>query len=291
VAAAVWGWQRMRAHRGPGGSGSPAAPEAASFAALVGVSSIGVLGHIGMDFATSYGTRVLSPFSAAWFGVDWMPIVEVFLLLALLTAVVVPLWKPAWRVPLAAGVLLFAVGDYGFHAALHSAAVSRAMELQRILSERSEQPATPPAVFHYLGADRPSALPAALPRLGSPFRWRLVVPAVGGYVVTEVNLLQEDDWVNAARREGVWFPNDTGPLIQRAADARLGRVLLSFSRFPSAEILTHANGDMTVHWYDLRFAARRTPVGNDQRQHTSPFGAWVRLSPSGDVIAQGLGPG
>ncbi|HSK08212.1 MAG TPA: metal-dependent hydrolase, partial [Vicinamibacterales bacterium] len=35
----------------------------ASFAALAVAGIAGVLGHVALDFATSYGTRILSPFS------------------------------------------------------------------------------------------------------------------------------------------------------------------------------------------------------------------------------------
>jgi hypothetical protein len=149
----------------------------------------------------------------------------------------------------------------------------------------------PPTLFEYLGRGRPAALPAALPTL-SPFRWRLVAAARGGYVVTEVNIRDRaPGWLDRAAAGAVWFPNDTGPLVDRAAAASLGRAFLQFSRFPAAEIVTHANGDLTVHWYDLRFAERRMPVGNDRRRHSSPFGAWVRLSPAGAIVGEGLGPG
>ena len=59
---------------------SPVPPGSASFAMLTMVSAIGVLMHILMDLPTSYGTRLLSPFDWHWYGVDWMPIVDVFLL-------------------------------------------------------------------------------------------------------------------------------------------------------------------------------------------------------------------
>src|SRR4051812_21663139 len=52
------------------------APAPASFLALVGISMLGVLLHVMMDFPTSYGTRFLSPFDWHWFAVDWMPIVD-----------------------------------------------------------------------------------------------------------------------------------------------------------------------------------------------------------------------
>lgn len=302
TAAAVWGVQRLCRARGRSAPrGEDARPDA-SFPSLLAVAVIGVLGHIGMDFATSYGTRIFSPFTAAWFGVDWMPIVDAFLLAAFVAGIVATRWRPRWRVPIAAAVLLLATGDYAFRAATHSVALDRAIELET--AERAAQratgaaplavpaPARPATVFHYLGRSRPADLPAALPTLGSPFRWRLVVPDRGGYLVAEVDLREHGPgWAAAARSNAVWFPNDTGPLIEKAAAARLGAVFLAFSRFPAAEIVTHSNGDLTVHWYDLRFAARRVPMGNDRRQHTSPFGAWVRLSAAGSVLAQGLGPG
>jgi membrane-bound metal-dependent hydrolase YbcI (DUF457 family) len=280
--AAVWLAQRLFGR----------SADRASFASLLGVASIGVLGHIGMDFATSYGTRVLSPFSAMWFGVDWMPIVDVFLLALLIGGLVATRLAPAHRARIAALVLILGAGDYASRATLHADAVSRALELQQALPGGQPVAGAPPRVFHYLGRGQPAALPAALPTLGSPFRWRLVIATQAGYLVTEMNLRDRaPGWVERATSKAVWFPNDAGPFVERAAASRLGQVFLAFSRFPSAEILTHANGDLTVHWYDLRFAQRREPVGTDRRQHTSPFGAWVRLSPLGAVIGQGLGPG
>lgn len=301
TAAVVWGIYRARGGAQESGAGAGHAPggssqagERASFLALLAIASLGVLGHIAMDFATSYGTRVLSPFTSAWFGIDWMPIVDLFLLGAMGIGLLATHFKPAARTRLAAAVLLFAAGDYAFRSAAHSAAVSRALELQEALQSAGSPTASPrpSPLFHYLGRSDPASLPAALPTIASPFRWRLVVPAKGGYLVTEMNLLDRHSrWHEAAVTQGVWFPNDAGPYVDRAAEANLGRVFLGFSRYPSAEILTHSNGDLTVHWYDLRFARRREPSGNDHRQHTSPFGAWVRLSPSGAVLAQGWGPG
>ena len=55
----------------------------APFAMLVPISIIGVVCHVLMDLPTSYGTRVLSPFDWHWFAVDWMPIVDFYLLFAL----------------------------------------------------------------------------------------------------------------------------------------------------------------------------------------------------------------
>ncbi len=282
TAGAVWLACRLRGKV----SGPP------QFVPLLAVASVGILGHIGLDFATSYGTRVLSPFSAMWFGVDWMPIVDIFLLVLLIAGLVAARMAPAHRARIAATVLLLGAVDYAARGTLHAAAISRALELEQALPGGRRVSGRPPTIFRYLGRGQPAALPAALPTLISPFRWRLVVAARGGYLVVEVNLRDRGPgWLHQATDDAVWFPDDAGPSVERAAAATLGQVFLHFSRFPSAEIVTHANGDLTVHWYDLRFAERRAPIGNDRRRHTSPFGAWVRLSPAGEVVGQGLGPG
>jgi membrane-bound metal-dependent hydrolase YbcI (DUF457 family) len=273
----------------------------ASFASLLAVASAGVLGHVAMDFATSYGTRVLSPFNAAWYGVDWMPIIDVLLLAILAGGIMAarlasghaaPGLQERTRASIAAAVLLLAAADYTARAVLHAQAMSKAVQLERASPGGSDVRGRPPTVFRYLGDATRATLPAALPTDGSPFEWRIIITAQGGYAVAEVNVLDnEAGWLQRAARTAVWFPNDKGPFVGRAAAARLGRVFLGFSRFPAAEIVTHANGDLTVHWYDLRYAEHRVPVGNDRRRHTSPFGAWVRLTPDGNVVAQGLGPG
>src|SRR5947199_7415968 len=55
----------------------------ASFPMLAAISIIGVLVHVLMDLPTSYGTRLLSPFDWHWWAVDWMPIVDIYLLMVL----------------------------------------------------------------------------------------------------------------------------------------------------------------------------------------------------------------
>jgi len=90
--------------------------------------------------------------------------------------------------------------------------------------------------------------------------------------------------------DAVRFPDERSAIIAQAATARLARVFLDFARFPAVEAMKHRNGDVTVHWYDMRFAERQVRPA-DGRTHTSPFGAWVRLAPDGSIVAQGLGPG
>ena len=85
TAGAVWAGRRLydqrRARQGAAASGHTV-PDA-SFRMLVAVSMIGVLLHVLMDLPTTYGTRLLSPFDWHWFSADWMPILDVYLLMAL----------------------------------------------------------------------------------------------------------------------------------------------------------------------------------------------------------------
>ncbi len=268
-------WLAMRASR--------RRTESASLRALVAISSLGVLGHVAMDFATSYGTRVLSPFRPTWYGVDWMPIVDPFLWFVLTAAVVGASVRPALRARLAAVALALAAGDYALRGAAHAVALNDAVAIQaRVNDAAAERPST---VFSYLSPSHPAALPAALPTFWSPFRWRLVMRVPGGF---EVRTL--DVFGGALEGDGIVFPDDAGPMVAHAASARLAQIFIGFSRFPAADAIRHRDGRTTVHWYDLRFAQQ--PFSSaDGRHYTSPFAVWVRLSPAGEIIGQGLGPG
>jgi membrane-bound metal-dependent hydrolase YbcI (DUF457 family) len=279
VAAGVWLAGRVRRRRRHTGESC----RAASLLALSVAATVGVVGHVAMDLATSYGTRVLSPFRGTWYGVDWMPIVDVYLWAILGAFLTAGALRPALRQRLAVAALLVTAGDYALRAGAHTMALREAVAMEARAVPGSVARAD--LAFHYLNADDPAPVPAALPTWASPFRWRLITRVPGGFDVRDVDLFgRRNDG------EAVQFPNDRGAVVAQAATAHLARVFLDFSRFPAAEAIKHRNGDVTVHWYDLRFAERAVDPG-DGRTHTSPFGAWVRLSPDGAVVAEGLGPG
>jgi inner membrane protein len=273
TAAVVWLAQRIRGRR----------HGAASVPALAAASVTGVVGHIAMDLATSYGTRVLSPFRETWYGVDWLPIVDIYLWGVLAGLLAAGITRPAWRRRLAIAALALTAGNYALRAGAHQAALREAVAIEtRAVPGLSPQT---PLAFRYLGPDAPAAMPAALPTAGSPFRWRLITRRPNGFEVREIDLLRRN-----GAGDAIVFPDDRSPTVERAARAPVARTFLAFSRFPSAEAMPHRNGDVTVHWYDMRFA-ERVVAPADGRAHTSPFGAWVRLSPAGSIVGQGLGPG
>lgn len=273
AAAVVWLVQRIRGRR----------DGAASVPALLAASVVGVIGHVAMDLATSYGTRVLSPFRDTWYGVDWLPIIDIYLWGVLAGLLAAGIRRPEWRRRLAIAALLLTAGNYALRSGAHQAALREAVAI-----ETRDVPGSSPRAdlaFHYLGANEPATLPAALPTFESPFRWRLITRLPNGFAVREIDLLRRGEASDA-----IVFPDDRSATVERAALAPVARTFLAFSRFPSAEAMAHRNGDVTVHWYDMRFA-ERVAAPADGRAHTSPFGAWVRLSPTGSVVGQGLGPG
>jgi membrane-bound metal-dependent hydrolase YbcI (DUF457 family) len=275
AAGAVWAYQRIRGQ---------ARRDLATFWKLTLVAAIGIVGHVAMDLFTSYGTRALSPFVDTWFGVDWMPIVDVYLIVILTAGLVAGAVRPSLRVRFAIVALVLMAGNYSLRAGTHAMAIRSAVSRQQ--TALAPVPvATPGVVFHYRNLSQRSELPAALPTPLSPFEWRVITRTRTGFEVAQYNVLKPDAVVNP-----IEFPDESGPEIERAVTARMAQVFLDFSRFPAADSMQHRAGGATVHWYDLRFAERPVTSG-DGRQHTSPFAVWIRLSPTGDILGQGLGPG
>ncbi len=256
----------------------------APFPALVIAGLAGVIGHVAMDFATSYGTRVLSPFSKVWYGVDWLPIVDPWLLLVLAAGLVAAWFRPALARRFAVVTLVVMAVHYGLRASAHEMALRQAEAREAAIGVSAAAPRNT-RVFAYLDRGQPARLPAALPTVASPFRWRLITRTADGFEVAEIDLRNPD----RVRGQTLRFPNHDGALVAEASAAPTARAFLGFSRFPAVEVVPHRNGDVTVHWYDMRFG-QAAPEG-DFRTAISPFGAWVRLTSDGRLLGHGLGPG
>jgi hypothetical protein len=166
---------------------------------LVAVSMIGVLLHILMDLPTSYGTRMLSPFDWHWFAVDWLPIVDLYLLAALVVGIGLAEVSKTSRRRIASIVLMLMAADYGVRAVAHDQAMTLA---PRLFGPHLPPPCDPqrtrPAVDYW---PRPGAIAATAPgnraswrsrgpdvRL-SPFRWRLIAHLSNAYELQRVNVL------------------------------------------------------------------------------------------------------
>jgi membrane-bound metal-dependent hydrolase YbcI (DUF457 family) len=249
-----------------------------SFAALSIAAMVGVLFHVLMDLPTSYGTRILSPFDSHWYALDWMPIVDVCLLIVLAGGLAV-----RHRRSITAALMLI-VMLYGLRGAAHQRAMAMAPRwLEGIPTERCGGGSVVSAgLARWTGGDQPSALRtaanrclmeiAALPRIW-PYQWRLVARRSDGYQVADVSLIDPTVRTPIADVQ----PDEWTPTVAKAAATHAGRVFLGFSRFPAVHTSTDAEGSTIVRWEDARFLG--VPL----------FVATVRIDKTGKIVEAGLG--
>lgn len=278
--------------------------EDASFGMLVAVALLGVVLHVLMDLPTSYGIRLLSPFSWRWYGADWMPIIDVYLLLVLASGLmfVRPVAVDARRRNAAVVITLMAV-NYGIRAYAHQEALDMAPRLfGPTLPQRCDPAERRASLVDSWPRPTPSPPPdghrclveiVAIPTFFSPFDWRIVAQMSNAFEIHDINVLdgrfrgdsREDDvfWRQVTRYPNVWTPE-----IQAAAATRLGQLFLGFSRFAAASYARDPSGATTVRFRDMRFV--RGPIASDQPiRRVQPFTATIRLDPNGRAISETLG--
>jgi inner membrane protein len=307
AAALVWIgrrlWDQRSGTRGvrlkPDGDRQPDA----SFAMLLAVSMIGIIFHVAMDLPTSYGIRPLSPFDWHWYAVDWLPIVDIYLLATLVIGLL-GRPTPTQARAKAAFVLLLMATNYGVRGYLHHQALELA---PRLFGPTLPLPCDPPdATTRLLDVwprpTRPSDPPpgrrclveiAAMPSFTSPFRWRIIAQLSNAYEIHDIDLFDARFQEPESASEVLWrmtlrYPNVWTPAVQKAASSHLGQIFLGFSRFPAARSSVDANGVTTVRWTDVRFAGGIT--GLDQPAPRSGlFTATVKVAPDGRIVEETLG--
>jgi len=299
TAAIVWAALRILDRRRP-----PSRPNA-PFGMLCAAAVIGVLCHILMDLPTSYGTRLLSPFSWRWYAIDWMPIIDVYLLGVLVAGTLFGRVSEASRHRNAAIVLTLVATIYGVRAFAHRDALELAPELFG--------PALPtwcgPQTVHDAGiVSWPPTVPptaaapgkrclvdmAAVPSFVSPFRWTIVAHLSNAYELHDIDLLDTRLRRSVPATEQFWrlsirYPNVWTPAVKTAAERPLAQRFLGFSRYPSARIVTdERTGATTVRFVDIRFVNATAVTRAAGRGNL--FTATVRLAPDGQAIDEHLGP-
>jgi membrane-bound metal-dependent hydrolase YbcI (DUF457 family) len=294
TAALVWGWYRFAGRNRSG------EPPAATFYSLLMVSMIGVAAHILMDLPTSYGTRVLSPFDWHWFAVDWLPIVDIYLLTALGAGLVFGSLSADARTRNVVIALTLMAAIYGVRGAAHRQALALAPRLFGPTLPRPCAPQRSPAVLD-TWPQPISATPgrclidvAALPTFLSPFSWRVVARLSDSYQIEDVNLLDRRFRTDAPPSEALWrravrFPNIWTPITAEAAQARTAQIFLGFSRLPAARVSVDAIGTTSVQWTDLRFLTGPLTPRSRARAAT-PFTATVRFDADQRIIGERVGP-
>ena len=257
-----------------------------------------------MDLPTSYGVRLLSPFSWRWFSVDWMPIVDVYLLIVLASGLWFGRVTEEAKRRNAIIVLTFVAIIYGVRGAAHRQALDLAPILfGPTLPPRCDQPGgnewldSWPKPTASLRPDGRRCLVemAALPSFTSPFEWRIVAQMSNAFELHDINVLDRRFQAGSDLeadgghfwRQSIRYPNVWTPVVTEAATTRIGSVFLGFSRFPAARTANDSTGAATVRFTDVRFVSS-TPA--DQRGPRSQlFTATIRFDGQGRVMSQTLG--
>jgi membrane-bound metal-dependent hydrolase YbcI (DUF457 family) len=297
-AGAVWVGRRivdrMRVKQRPG---DPGAADA-GFGMLTLISTIGIVLHIAMDLPTSYGIRLFSPFSWRWFAFDWLPIVDIYLIVAMAAGLVLGEKAGASRRGLAAIVLAMVAANYGIRAAAHHQALAVAPQLFQKLLPPPCGPQTSSWIDSWPREESPTTSDrtclreiAAVPTFLSPFRWRVIAQLSNGYELHEVDILErrraasigdEVFWLRALR-----YPNHWTASTFAAAKTRDAQVFLGFARFPAARSFTDPSGVTTVRWSDMRFVGGLPRV--DVPRPPNMLNVFVRLDRDGRVLDERMG--
>jgi len=299
VALLVRAGQRLADRRRPRTHDDAEAP----FWMLTAASIIAVVCHILMDFPTSYGTRLFSPFDWHWFATDLMPIVDVYLIIIFVAGLLFGSASAAARRRNAALVLVLMAANYSVRAVARHQAITLAPRVfgptwpgrcdggarddRALVSVWPREVAMTPAT-----GSRCLVEVAAMPSFFSPFRWRLIAQMSNSYELRDVDVLdarlrRPPEAGEAPWRVVVRYPNQWNATVRTAAAAPIARTFLGFSRFPAARwVEDRQTGETTVRWADIRFV---TGLTVDQRARAGLFGATVRLDRDGAILEQKLG--
>ncbi len=216
------------------------------------ISIVAVGSHLLLDYTNSYGIRLLLPFSARWFRLDFTNVVDLWIWAVLLMGFAGPALARLVNAEIGARtthagrasailVLLFLVLYNAGRGVLHTRAVAT-------LNAR------------VYGGAAPRRL-AALPGLVNPFAWRGLVDTGDSYIVFDLNLMREFNPAGGA----VFYKAEPGPAIQAANASPVFRDFFNFSQFPLEHALPFADPqsggqpETRVEAMDMRFGSPAQP--------------------------------
>jgi membrane-bound metal-dependent hydrolase YbcI (DUF457 family) len=269
------------------GSGMMDPEQRGSLKSLMWVALAGTVLHVLMDLPTSYGTRILSPFSETWFAFDWLPIVDVYLWGLLIGGIAATRRWPTTGVAIARTVLALAVLFYGGRAYAHHHALARATTA-RADGTRESCVTAPTLTRHPAALETALVQPgqclqaAALPTFLSPLRWQLIRQYREGYELRQLSFpgLADDD--------RLWVANESDQWISAAERTTTAQVFLRFSRMPARRSTVLRDGSHQVRLIDVRFVGGPFQFRRDPEMRP-PFVTTIVLSPDGKVLAERLG--
>ena len=283
TATLVTAWAAWRERRTA--PGTPTAWRGWAPRTLLAILAVGL--HALMDLPTSYGIRILSPLDRTWYALDWMPIIDIYLWVALLAALAAGRYVPRARRALARAALVLVAADYAARGGLHQIALGRAAA-ESAGGVPGACASAPTLVRHPSLIEAPLAGPgaciqaAALPTFVSPFTWRAVRQFPNGYELSERRLLAREPV------PAVWIPSESNTAVARARATATGRIFLDFSRFPASRVVEHRPDAVTVRILDVRFVG--TPLALEANPPVRPpFVITVQVSRAGGVLLERIG--
>lgn len=240
AAATIW-WLARRAilrSRANGSSALSPSPPGPGFAWLFGATFVAALTHPLLDYCTSYGTQLLSPFSSQRFAADAVGIIDILFTSVLALTLPVcwllrrrrrPSGQAPGRVALAALALLAAY--LGTGRLLHDRAIDKALAA--------------------IGSE-PVVSAEAYPAIGSIFLWRTVVETPTHWHVARVHFLAPATrQVRPARPVEKPLEDQWYALAQGAPQAV---EFAWFSGRPMRWEPRPRNGQHVVTFHDMRYA-------------------------------------
>jgi inner membrane protein len=209
-------------------------------------ATLGVISHLLLDYTNVYGIRMLKPFSDRWIRLDITDVVDLWILLALLTALAAPALvklvsdeiggkkapppRRGWAWFALALVLAYESGRYAMH--------SRALAMLD---------------SHLYGDQAPRRISAVPDRI-NPLYWRGIVEGEDFVINVPVDVTGEID-DHAGRTD---YPAIASPAIDLAKSTRAFQVFGSFNQLPFWRLSPTPDG-MRVELIDMRFGTPTAP--------------------------------
>jgi inner membrane protein len=223
---------------------------------------LAALSHPILDWCTSYGTELLSPFSRQRFALDALPIVEIFFT-GWLIVVLLACWLVRRRARGGAAKATAVMGIVGILVACSYAAAGRVFH-DRVV-DLARQAA---------GADKIVSA-EAYPTLGTIFLWRAVVRTDGEWLVARAR-----PWYDTQRIAAGWkrWPQTQNAWTKRAAETEAGKTFIdSIVGRVRYGYAVGKKGEHVVDLSDMRYA--RTADGNESFRSLR-----VTFAPAGKLL-------
>jgi inner membrane protein len=241
------------------------------FAPALALAAIGIAAHLLLDLGTSYGVRLLWPFSARLYAWNLWAEVDPWILLLLAAGVLLPALlglvvreigaRPRRGASRGAWAALALLAVYGAgRGVLHARACA-------LLASRIYHDQTPLAV-------------GAFPSPGSPFAWRGIAETADTIETFELSFLPgaPEDWFEPHRSRAHFKPHGS-PALERARATPLAQQWLAAARFPLATVERREDG------YRVEFRDLRYPSGAGSLLLPA---AVIRLDPGLRVVSERL---